>query len=456
MAKDIYTGQEALEIEAIKSKAKDNGIEMIRLEFTDVLGINRGKLMPVEMLDEIFEGGIGFAAAGMALSFNNEIVSSDYYGDTWDDMKVVGDPSTFILLPHCEKTAFILGDLYYRGEPMHQSPRGFLKKMVNEFHKLGYDPIAASELEFYVYNKTDDGRIEPYTNHSCSCYTANKRIDPKRFLYQLTKTFRKMAFNVLYMNHEYYPGQFEYNWKHASVVRCADENVLFKTFSKDIAETNDLMVTFMAKPKTAQGGSGCHFHISLNDINTGKNICEDTSKEDGMADVLRYFIGGLCKHALGITPFLAPTVNCYKRYQPDSFAPIYIGWGYDNRTTYIRVPSERGPATRLEIRAGSAASNAYLALGAILAAGLDGIKNKIEPPEVILTDIYHDKEKQAQTEALPQSLFRSLYHLEQDKWLMETVGDALADNFIKLKRKEVEEFSKFVTDWEWDTYSYHV
>ena len=454
MAIDIYTGQEKLDLVTIKKMIQDNNIEMIRLEFTDVLGISRGKLMPVEMVEEVFDGGIGFAAASMTLSYNNDLISSEYFCETSDDMKVVGDPSTFVLLPHCDKTALILGDLYYKGESMLQSPRGFLKKMVGEFHQLGLDPIAASELEFYVYNKTEDGKIEPYTSHTCSCYTVNKRIDPKRFLYKLTQTFQKMAFNVLYMNHEYFPGQFEYNWKHARIVRAADECVLFKTLSKDIAETNDLMVTFMAKPKAAQGGSGCHFHISLNDLVTCKNICEDKSKEDGLADVLRYFIGGLCKHALGITPFLAPTINCYKRYQPDSFAPIFIGWGYDNRTTYIRVPAERGAATRLEVRAGSAAANPYLALAAILAAGMDGIKNKIEPPEVITTDIYHDKAKQA--EELPKSLFRSLIHLEQDELLMDSVGRALADNFIKLKRNVVEEFNKYVTDWEWDTYSYHV
>lgn len=454
--KDIFTDLEALSIETIKEMINNNGIEMIRLEFTDVLGINRGKLMPVAMIEEICTGGIGFAAAGMILCYNNELIESDYYCDICDDMKVIGDPSTFVMLPHCEKTALILGDLYYKGEPMLQSPRGFLKKMVKEYHALGFNPIAASELEFYVYHKTEDGRIEPYTNHSSSCYTANKRIDPKRFLYKLTQTFQNMNFNVLYMNHEYFPGQFEYNWKHANIVRAADESVLFKQLSKDIAENNDLMVTFMAKPKTAEGGSGCHFHISLNDINTGKNVFQDLSREDGMADVMKYFIGGLCKHALGITPFLAPTVNCYKRYQPDSFAPIYIGWGYDNRTTYIRVPAERGAATRLEIRAGSAASNPYLALGSILAAGLGGIKNKIEPPEVIVTDMYHDKEKQAATQELPKSLYRALFGLENDEWLVETVGDALIDNFVKLKRKEVEEYNKFVTDWEWNTYSYHV
>lgn len=454
MGKDIFTGMESQTLDHIKKIIKDKNIEMIRLEFTDILGINRGKLIPSDMVDDIFEEGIALCAAIMTMAFNNEIVPSEYFSETSDDMKVIGDPSTFVLLPHCDNTALVLGDLTYAGKPMHQAPREFLKKMVQEYHNMGYDPIAASELEFFVYNKLPDGTVEPYTNHPCTCYTANRRIDPKRFLYKLTQTFQKMAFNVLYMNHEYYPGQFEYNWKHAKIVRAADESSLFKALSKDIAESNDLMITFMAKPKNASGGSGCHFHVSLNDLESGKNVCHDNTKENDIADVLRYFIGGLCKHAKGLTPFLAPTVNCYKRYQPDSFAPIYIGWGYDNRTTYIRVPQERGCATRLEIRAGSAASNSYLALGSILAAGLDGIKNKIEPPEVITTDLYHDKDKQK--DEVPKSLFAALKCLEEDTWLTECVGKELVDAFIKLKRKEIEEYKKFVTDWEWDTYSYHI
>lgn len=454
MAKDKLTGLEKLTLEEIKRKMKENQIDMIRLEYTDILGVNRGKLMPASMVDEIFGDGIAFAAVSLLMSFNNKIMPSKYFSETSDDMKVIGDASTFMILPHCSHTALVLGDLYYKDKGLTQAPREFLKKMIREYHKLGLDPIAASELEFYVYKKLEDGSVEPYSNHPCTCYTANRRIDPKRFLYKLTQSFEKIGFNVLYMNHEYYPGQFEYNWRHSKILRAADESALFKALSKDIAEMDDLMVTFMAKPKNAAGGSGCHFHISLNDMDSNENIFYDQEKENGIADNMRYFIGGLIKHAKGISAFLAPTVNCYKRYQPDSFAPIYIGWGYDNRTTYIRIPGERGKGTRLEIRAGSAAANSYLALGAILAAGLDGIKNKIEPPEVVTTDLYHDVTKQK--EMLPNALFKAVDCLEEDEWLTECAGKELIDAFVQLKRSEVAEYKKYVTDWEWDTYSYHI
>ncbi len=454
MAIDILTGEEMPSHDDIKRLIKEKNIEMIRLEYTDILGVNRGKMMPAEMIGEVFEKGICFGAGSMCIGYDNSVSLSEGFIETNDDMKVVADPSTFVVLPHEDKTAMLIGDLYYHGKPMKQSPRAFLKRIVREYHKLGLDPIAASELEFFVFKKEPDGSVTPYTDQQANCYTSNKRSDPQGFLRKLTETFKNMDFNVLYMNHEYFPSQFEYNWSHAKAVRCADEAALFKSIGKDIAETDNMMVTFMGRPRYAEGGSGCHFHISLSDLETGKNIFGDVSKEDGISDMMKYFIGGICRHALPLTAFLAPTVNCYKRYQPDSFAPVFIGWGYDNRTTYIRVPQERGGATRVEVRAASAATNPYLALGGILAAGLDGIQNKIEPPEVITTDLYHDDSRQ--NEVVPRSLFKALSLLQGDEWFCEKVGNELVDIFVNLKMREINNFKKHVTDWEWETYSYHV
>jgi glutamine synthetase len=173
-----------------------------------------------------------------------------------------------------------------------------------------------------------------------------------------------------------------------------------------------------------------------------------------MSDVMRHFVAGILKHARSLTAFLAPTVNCFKRYQPDSFAPYYIGWGYDNRTTYVRIPDERGKGTRVEVRAGSAACNPYLALAGILAAGLDGIYNELEPPEIIKTDLYHDQAEQS--DIVPKSLFRALQELEQDEWLCQCAGQDLINNFIAIKQMEVDSFANSVTDWEWNHYSYHI
>ncbi|AGL02291.1 glutamine synthetase family protein [Desulfoscipio gibsoniae] len=451
---DPSTGYKNLTVDDVKRLINDRGIEMIRLEYVDLNGVNRGKLLPADMIDVVFEDGIAFAAAIMAICFDNSVAQVKGLSEYYDDMKVLGDPTTFTILPYLDKTALLLGDLYYHQKPMRQSPRWFLKNMIKQYNDMGYNPITASEIEFFLYNKVENGDILPYTRQTGNAYTSNIRTDPQGFLNKLTRTFKEMDFKVLYMNHEFYPGQYEYNWSHSPALRNADETSLFKGICKDIAEQNNLFATFMAKPKNADGGSGCHFHISLNDLKMGQNIFYDQNDPDGTSKVLRNFVAGILKHARALTAFLAPTVNCFKRFQPDTFAPYYIGWGNDNRTTYVRIPEERGKATRAEIRAGSAACNPYLALAGILAAGLDGITNNLEPPEIVDSDLYHDAARQ--TEIVPKSLYRALAELEKDEWLCRCAGEELINNFIAVKQMEVEKFTNFVTDWEWQNYSYHV
>ena len=449
IAKDVPSLKE------IKENLLARGIETVRLEYIDILGVNRGKVLPVEMLEDMFEDGIAFCAAIMAIGYDNDVADVEGLSSyNYDDFKVMADPSKVFVLPYQEKTAMILGDIYYHEERMKQSPRWFLKNMIEEYHKLGYDPIAASEMEFFLFNKGADGEFTPYTDKTGNCYTSNIRIDPKNFFGDLTDTLKKLDFNVLYMNHEFYSGQYEYNWKHGPALRSADETAIFKGICKDLAEQKDMVATFMGRPKNDNGGSGCHFHFSLNDMETGKNMFDDPEGPEGMSDVMRHFVAGVLKHAPALVAFLAPTINCYKRFQPDSFAPFYIGWGYDNRTTFVRVPGERGKATRAEIRAGSAATNPYLAIASILAAGLDGIKNKLEPPAIVTTDLYNDETLERQ--AVPKSLFRALRELEADEWMCQMAGKDLINNFIAVKDHEVDAFINYVTDWEWDFYSYHV
>ncbi len=452
---DQTTGYNKLTKEDVKRLIVEHQIETIRLEYVDLNGVNRGKLLPADMIDVIFDDGIAFAAAVMAICFDNNVAQvkglTEY---NYDDMKVIADPSTFLIMPYIEKTALLLGDLYYHKKPMNQSPRWFLKKMIKEYNDLGLNPIAASELEFFLFKKTPQGDYPPYTNQTGNVYTSNIRIDPQGFLYKLTKTLKTMDFQVLYMNHEFYPGQYEYNWSHGPVLRNADETSLFKGVCKEIAEQNDLFATFMARPKNENGGSGAHYHLSLNDLFTGENLFYDKNDSHQMSPLMYSFVAGVLKHAKALTAFLAPTVNCYKRFLPNSFAPCHVGWGYDNRTTYIRIPEDRGKGTRVEVRAGSAASNPYLALAGILAAGLDGIKNNLTPPDIITTDLYNDAT--VQKEIIPKSLFRALQELSNDEWLCECAGEDLINNFVEIKTIEVDTFTTTVTDWEWKNYSYHI
>jgi glutamine synthetase len=280
------SGYKQLTANEVKKIITDNGIEMIRLEFSDLNGISRGKTFPSDMIDTVFENGIPFCSAIMAQCFDNEIATARGITEhNYDDMQVVPDPTTFVILPHIEKTALLLGNIFYHGKPMKQSPRGFLMRMIEEYRALGYNPIAAGELEFFLFKKSETGPYPLYTNKANNCYTNNMRSDPLGFLYKLTRTFKHMGFKILYMNHEYYPGQYEYNWKHGPALRNADETFLFKSISKDLAEQDDLYVTFMAKPKNNNGGSGCHIHISLNDLETGKDLFYDENDPDSISDM---------------------------------------------------------------------------------------------------------------------------------------------------------------------------
>ncbi|GHU75821.1 glutamate--ammonia ligase [Clostridia bacterium] len=433
-----------MELDAMKEVIKKREVKMIRAEYTDILGINRGKMIPAANIAEVVLEGLSFCSASLGMAFNNYNVPSAYFPKTYEDMRLVIDKDTFELLPN--NTALLLGDLYYGGKPLAQSPRGFLRRMIDEYNKLGIVPFVASELEFSLYNKLADGKLDSYTKNPCMGYVSNARVDEKQFFYKLTETFSKIGFNVLYMNHEYGSNQFEYNWKHSKALRAADETALFKNLSKDIADENDMCVTFMAKPLNSSSANGCHFHISLNDEN-GENLGADGNL---MSPLMENFIAGVLYHANGITAFLSPTINCYKRFRLDSLAPVSATWGYDNRTAYIRALNEHPQNTRAEVRAASAASNPYLALGAILAAGLDGIKNKMTPPAPA-KDAYKES-----VCTFPRTLRDALDFLKKDEFIVSQAGRELVDIFCGLKNEEIKDFEDYVTDWEWDTYSYHL
>ena len=213
-------------------------------------------------------------------------------------------------------------------------------------------------------------------------------------------------------------------------------------------------MTFMARPKTESGGNGFHIHLSLSDPQTRKNIFHDPdSPKWGMSDLMRWFLGGLMTHAKGMSALLAPTINSYKRYVPNAFAPYFIVWGLDNRTVYCRVPNERGPATRIENRAPCASANPYLVYAAAFAAGLDGIEKRIDPGNPIAGDIYGAEPGTYPT--VPLFLRDALEELKADKVLCEALGPELVQAFVAVKEHEIERFRKAVTDWEFNEYAFH-
>jgi glutamine synthetase len=370
-------------------------------------------------------------------------------------MTIKPDPETFAVLPHLEGTARFIGNAFgHDGQPLAMDPRYVLRRIIKRYHSLNLNPIVASELEFFLFNQGGEADGKLYnTNPSCA-YQASPCVDARGMLRRFQNLFLQLGLDVIYLNHEFYPGQFEVNWKHAPALTMADQTFTFKYVSKEVAAQNNLLLTYMGRPKTENGGSGYHLHLSLSDLKSGKNLFDDPSAPNGVSDLLRHFLGGLMAHARGMSAILAPTINSYRRFVLGAFCPFYLTWGWDNRTVYCRVPAERGAATHIENRAPCASANPYLAIAATLVAGLDGIENKIDPGEPALEDVYGAEPGTFETVTF--WLQDALKELKADKILCDALGPELVQAYMALKEHEIERFRTSVTDWEFNEYSYHL
>jgi glutamine synthetase len=446
-----------MDVKEIQEKIKAANIDSLRIDFPDLHGICRNKLVPAGRLEEVLEEGCNHVTATYAIDFANDIAMGTGLGDEiqWRDMNVKPDPSTFAVLPHLEGTARFIGNAYGPdGKRLAVDPRYVLQRVIKRYEDLNLDPIAASELEFFLFNQGGEADGEVYNARPSCVYQVNPIVDPKGILRTLQNTFIELGLDIIYLNHEFFPGQFEVNWKHEQALKMADQTFTFKYVCKEIAAMNDLLLTFMGRPKTDNGGSGYHIHASLNDPETGKNLFEDTAAENGVSDTLRYFLGGQMAHAKGMSAILAPTINSYRRFVLGAFCPFYLAWGWDNRTVYCRVPDERGSATRVENRGPCASANPYLAMAAVLAAGLDGIENEIDPGDPAPEDVYGSDPGTFNNVTF--WLRDALEDLKADTVMVDALGPELVQAFMALKGHELERYRTTVTDWEFNEYAYHL
>jgi glutamine synthetase len=441
--------------EEVLEKIKAAKIDTVRIDFSDMHGVNRGKIVPARRMEEVFEEGINCAKPTFSLDLNYNVFSGSGTGEEVDyaDMTIIPDPATFSVVPYQEKTARLIGDIHVGEAPFPFCPRGLLKRVLKRYRDMGLEPIVAVELEFYVFRQ-DGAAFEYYCDRPSNVYTMNPRVDPSDLMRSMQNCLLDMGFEVLYCNHEFFQGQYEINWKHTDALTVADQAATFKAVCKELAAINNLYATFMGRPKNEMGGSGCHLHFSINDPKTGKNLFDDPNGKEGMSDLMRHFIAGQLAHAKGMTPFFAPNINSYRRYKLNSFAPYYLAWGLDNRTTYIRVPRERGKATRAENRAPCASANPYLAVALGLISGLEGIKQQMNPGDFYVGDLY--QEAPGMFETMPLYLHEAVRELQNDALLCEAIGPEIVQNFTTMKLGEAERFRTHVNDWEFAEYSYHL
>jgi glutamine synthetase len=368
------------------------------------------------------------------------------------DIAVRPDLATLTPLPWEPNAAWCLGDAATPdGSPAAESPRVVVRRVAEAFSGLGYSLICGPELEFYLCQRDGDGNWQRYANDLGNVYVVGRKGDPQGLLLHMLRQLRDAGLRVTAANHEFAPGQFEINLGHSDVADAADRSFRLKSAVQEIARQRDLLATFMAKPFNDEGGSGFHVHASLND-DSGVNIFGDPDGPDGLSAAGRHAVGGVLRHARALSALLNPTINSYKRFGPDTLAPWLIDWGLDNRSAMVRIPPERGPGARMEVRLGDATANPYLAMAAVGAAAYLGLKDKVEPPAKLEGYGYDP----GRADMLPARLTDALDALAADRELCGVLGDYFVTSFLSYKRNEVERFERFVTDWEFREYAYHL
>jgi glutamine synthetase len=429
-------------------------VTSIRVLFPDLHGIARGKDVPISEFDHVIEKGLCFCAAVMGTDLRHTPVVGGEAG--YPDLIARPDLGTMLSLPWEPGVASCLSDV----EPAPGSgpvadPRGAVKQAVQRLGDLGFEPIVGPELEFVLVERDPaaPGGIRRRVDQLSMVYTVGPRADPGGVVRGITESLVELGLEVFAVNHEFMNSQYEINLRHAEALTAADRAFRLKTAVKDIAAQRGLVATFMGKPFNDQGGSGTHLHVSLN--RDGRNAFDAPGADHGVAGELPVFSAGVLAHASSLMAFLNPTINAYRRLQPDSLAPTHANWGWDNRAAFIRIPPERGGATRIEIRVGDGAANPYLAIAAILAAGEHGLRESMTPPPPVSGDAYRAAPEFIGAE-LPRSLEGALAALAADEVLKRALGPQIVETFLAVKRFEIERHRAWVSDWDIDEYLHHL
>jgi len=430
----------------VLEKMRKEEIKFLRLQFCDIQGQPKNVAIPASQAEKALTSGIFFD--GSSIEGFARIEESD--------MLLVPDPGTFTCLPWApsnDKVARMICDIYtYHEKPYIGDPRYILKRALEEAKSQGYVFNTGPELEFFLF-KLVDGQpsIIPqdyggYFDFAPIDLAEDVRRD---IVFALTG----MGFEIEASHHEVAAGQHEIDFKYNDALTTADHVITYRIATKTIALKQGLHASFMAKPVYGIAGSGMHTHCSLS--KGGKNVFYDPDRPRQLSDLALYFIGGLLKHVKGITRVANPTINSYKRLIPGYEAPVYISWSVTNRSALIRVPAARGNSTRVEFRSPDPTCNPYLTFACMIAAGMDGVNNRNDPPLSIDKNIYEmtpKERKRAKIDTLPSDLPSAMQELHRDSILSKTLGAHIMENLDRITNLEWESFRTAVHHWEHERY----
>lgn len=438
MTRDVVSGMlERIDADLVK---------FLRLQFTDIQGQPKNVAVPVEQAEKALTEGIWFD--GSSIQGFARIEESD--------MLLKPDPATYAILPwrpvESRVARFICDVCTYGNKPFEGDPRYILRKTIAEAKKMGFTFNTGPELEFFLF-KMLDGRPSTQFQDFGGYFDLAPTDLAEDVRRDIVIALTQMGFEIEASHHEVAESQHEIDFKYSEALDTADKVITFKFATKTLALQKNLHATFMAKPIGGINGSGMHTHGSL--AMEGKNAFYDPDSPMQLSKTALYYIGGLLRHAKAITRIANPTINSYKRLVPGYEAPVYISWSAANRSALVRVPAARGNSTRAEFRSPDPMCNPYLTFAAMLAAGLDGIRNKIEPPEVTNANIYHLTEPERRKmgiEMLPGSLVEAQAELNKDAVISKAMGTHVMEGMNAITDLESDSFRLTVHPWELDRY----
>ena len=439
-----YTREDIIRI------VEEEDVAFIRLQFTDIFGTLKNIAITSSQLEKALDNKCMFD--GSSVEGFVRIEESDMY--------LYPDYDTFEIFPwrpQQGKVARLICDVYTPdGKPFEGDPRWILKKTIKEANDLGYRFDVGPECEFFLFHTDDNGLPTTLSHEKAGYFDLGPNDLGENIRRDMVLTLEDMGFEIEASHHEVAPAQHEIDFKYDEALKTADNIQTFKMTVKTIAKRHGLYATFMPKPKFGISGSGMHINMSLA-TKEGKNIFADENGKIGLSDDAYHFIAGIMKHARGMSAITNPLVNSYKRLVPGYEAPVYIAWSAKNRSPLIRIPASRGNGTRVELRNPDPTANPYLVLALCLAAGLDGIKNKIEVPESVDCNIYEmtpGERRAAGIENMPADLKEAVDCLVADEFLCSVLGEHITTKYVEAKMKEWENYTTRVSQWEIDEYLY--
>jgi len=442
-------------MKALKEKLKSQGVKYCVGAYVDIHGVPKGKFVPIDHFEHFAEGSelyTGYALDGLGQSPNDDEIAS------------VPDTNHIIQLPWQPEVAWMPADNTFHGEPYEVNTRVALKKVLAEAEAMGFSVNLGIECEVFVVRLTEEGKLEipnDDDNLNKSCYDVKRFMDRYQWIDKVSTTINDLGWDLYSLDHEDANSQFEFDFKYADALTMCDRYIFFRMMAKQYASEEGLIATFMPKPFADKTGSGAHFNLSLSDSKTGENLFKDDNDPRGLglSELGYQFSAGILKHGPALCATFAPTVNSYKRLVRKglmsyySWAPVFNSYGSNNRTNSLRVPMGGG---RIESRNADAACNPYLAATMMIAAGLQGIKEQLDPGNPQEDNLYELSPEQLAERGiceLPRSLDEAVDAFASDPFVEEVLGSELRKEFINYKSEEWRQYHQRISQWEIDHYA---